>query len=334
MKNCRLAISDWRLGNRGLRNADCGFPLPGSPLAVRRDLRARAPSGEHREPRRAGFRNPQSAIRNPQFALVAALAAALAYTPLARAGTKPSALPPAGVKAAYKFDRSGPRYQAMGLIIRNADKIAPLLGVGRNLDGEIAVTVPDLGKMGFLAGDKTLGKLTDTTMKAAGGFSAEITTFGVSDRFTADPNKFAAAEWLNRQVKPKIVVKIDSLTDWKEYKDEKGQVDGDRFEVTAKGSFHADANSVALDGPARVTFIAPRRIGDPHAIRVSLERTIKGASLGLTGRDAGDLQLTISTTGYARTGKETTKKVVEEVKETLGDGLDLREHPPGDLEVP
>jgi hypothetical protein len=130
-----------------------------------------------------------------------------------------SALPPPGVRTAYKFDEAGPHFQAFGLLIRNPEKSAPLIACGRNTGGEIAVTVPDLGKMGFMAGDKALDKLTDTAMKASGRFSAETLTYGGPRWAKVDPNRYACAEWLNRETKPKVAIKIDSMTDWHPAKD-------------------------------------------------------------------------------------------------------------------
>ena len=259
---------------------------------------------------------------------IPAAAGLLAIAAAAPGGPRPSGRPPAGHHAVYSFEGQ-PRYQALGLIIRNPNKVAPLLACGYNTAGQIAIRMPRKD-LDLLASEK---KLDEGKMEASGSFTGEIATYGAPRFAKVDPNKYACAEWLGREEKPKIVVKLDSITDWKEGRDRSGKPDPDRFAVKLAGSITVDGTNVLpIDTTGRVSLSAPRRPGNPYGLRLTFEITVRGAALGLGGQDAGELSLTCSTSSSCQITRQVTKKVTEELREKAGKGLDLLGDPLKDEE--
>ena len=224
-------------------------------------------------------------------------------------------------KVVYSFERERPwpRHDTSRATFRSDAKLRPLLLVGRNLGGSMTFRFEQAAGLGDLGGVEI--DLGDAKVTTSGGFSV------VWDRYSDSPDaeRMACADWLKRECRYHVILKIDSMKDFRQADGDKAPRGSEVFQARVHGALQlADKvveegqaaryvvrRAVDIDTPATLTFrdgAASAEKGVTHAsLTLRGAATLKGGQIGLTGDDAGDVKLQFMLTGYTDFQSQTEK---------------------------
>lgn len=224
-------------------------------------------------------------------------------------------------KVVYSFEheRPWPRHDTSRATFRSDAKLRPLLLVGRNLGGSMTFQFEQAAGLGDLGGVEI--DLGDAKVTTSGSFSV------VWDRYSDSPDaeRMACTDWLKREPRHHVILKIDSMKDFRQADGDKAPRGAEVFQAKVHGALQlADRvveegqaaryvvrRAVDIDAPATLTFqdgTASVGKGVTHAsLTLRAQLSLKGEDIGLTGGDAGDIKLHFMLTGYTDFQSQTDK---------------------------
>ncbi len=206
---------------------------------------------------------------------------------------------PTGYSFARYFKGRWPGYQTARITLRNPKKLRPLYLTGHNKEGKITLTFQDLGDLESMAEDVEMAAFLDYA-KCVGSYTVRLDTYSAAD---CDLERFVGTEWLKQEERPAIEVDIKKISNWvrpeKVVKNNKtGVVESTQHGVKVTGSIRVGDKSHPFTTVARATLWEPAE-GSPAKLFVRFRMKVKGSDLGLTGDDAGELDMYFASCGFA-----------------------------------
>ena len=244
-------------------------------------------------------------------------AAVLAGLPAALAARKTpptfKGRPPGGIPVAYDFVATRPDYDTMRVTFRSACRSAgPLFVTGRNRKGSLTVKFPKAGALSVFSGDARL-------VEVMGGVETQGTFTAVATHYSADRTGaagYVCGDWVRRDDQPAVRLDVASVTNWRGYEapKEKGKAAKPRhtftYRVTIKGALTIDRKTVPITADALAGFDPAASDDEEATLTLRANVTVEGPKFGLTGDDAGPLNIGLVIVGFT-TFKQSAKDLVK-----------------------
>ena len=252
----------------------------------------------------------------------------------AAAGQAPTAGKAPNVQSAdYLFDPKFPKYCTSRITLRNPRKLRPLFLGGRGQNGILAFRPLDMERLGKIAAEVDLDNLAGLAelATASGAVSAQFDMIAAG---VCDLDRFACADWLRQDVRPRFSFQVESLTQWKVH--DAKRPEATEYQANLKARFSAGERGAEINTPAVVTIIAATPETTPHIV-IRCRFALVGAELGLSGDDAGELQAAAMLAGYLNPSLESKAlldKLMAQQEKEAKDLLDKKvKQAPEDLDL-
>jgi hypothetical protein len=272
-------------------------------------------------------------LATPAILLAVALVALLVIGSWAGGKDKKSDPSPAGPGLSTisftteKDEQRWPSWDLGSVGIRNAKALRPLYLAGKGYGGALSVHFNrDAEALGDFTGEKKIGKLMSAA-RTTGCIKAICDEYSVSD---AGTDQFAARELITAETRPLVVIEVRNIRQWVPMTRKK-TTGGSRtkYEAVADGTVRLVHRTWSGEGLNRkctdkvletttfsdagvevlfrdLTVTVGRRTRPVGAAMVRGTGTITGSELGLTGRDAGELEIYFSVMGWTDYGQSST----------------------------